>query len=142
VLASGCEETARVTETAERFLFPAPLRVPAVDFGGLVKKEFRIAERFPAAPHREYRIDRLHFTRVGHRLAIASLTRPAALRRLVAHTAWCHRFVDAEDYGAYLRYLTDVVERVDAFDLELSPRLSELDRLPELLAGPGGPDRG
>jgi hypothetical protein len=142
VLASGCEETARVTAATERFLFPAPLPVPAVDYGGLVKKEFPIADRFRSAPHRDYRVDRLLFTRVGHRLAVTPLTRQAALLSLVRETAWCHRFVDARDYAAYLRYLAGLVDAVDVFDLELSPDLSELARLSGLLEGVHGPTHG
>jgi hypothetical protein len=48
---------------------------------------------------------------------------------MIGATRGSHRFADTADYGAYLDYLSALTEAVDAFALELSPNLADLERL-------------
>lgn len=61
------------------------------------------------------------------------MTRQATLARLLAATRASHRFTDADDYARHLAYFSNLVRGVDAFELELTPDLNELNRLGEFL---------
>jgi hypothetical protein len=128
-LVSGSGEIFRVTEKTERHFFSAPLDAEIRDVGGVRKKEFRVARFFSAAPHVDFPIDRVFFNRVGERFAIERLSRQETLLELIRETKASLRFAGAEDYRSYLAYLRAFAETTPAFRLELSPELSDLERL-------------
>jgi hypothetical protein len=80
-------------------------------------------------PYRDHRLDRLVFPRVGSAFRAAAMAKAEALVALIQATRASHRFSAPADHEAYLDYLSSLVESADTFALELSPRLSELDRL-------------
>jgi hypothetical protein len=126
---SGCDERSRVDAKTERFFFAEPLAVQARDFAGLLKKEVLAREVFASEPYTDHVPDRLFFSRVGTRFAITPLPRQAALLRLMRAAGKLQRFVDADDYGSFLDMLSGFTRTVDAYDLELSPDLRDLDAL-------------
>jgi hypothetical protein len=128
-LVSGSGERFRVTEKTERHFFSTPLDAEILDVGGVRKKEFPVSRFFSAAPHVDFPIDRIFFNRVGQRFAIERLSRHEALLELIRETKTSLRFGGAEDYRSYLGYLRALAETTPAFRLELSPDLSDLERL-------------
>lgn len=129
VTVSGCEALARVTAATEAVLFPAPLQIEPRDFAGVMKKEFRVGELFPALPYADVPLRRIFFPHVGTKWQLTPLSRRAALTRLLGATSKSHRFSTADDYARHLDYFSKLVRAVEAFDLELSPDLNELNRL-------------
>jgi hypothetical protein len=127
-LTSGCDAHARLLEDAERHLFASPVDARVVELGGLRKKEISIGRYFASDPYREHRLDRLAFSRVGNRFEARPMRRRDALVELMRATRASHRFSGEADYAAYLDYLTALVESVESFSLELSPRLADLDK--------------
>jgi hypothetical protein len=130
---SGCEETSRVTPTTEAFVFPKPLSVEAQDFSGSWKKEFRVADFFPSAPYRDFRVHQVFFSRVGARFRVRPMPQQRTTLEFIEKTRRSFRFADAVDYREFLDYWTTLAASVPAFELELSPDLRELDRLVRLL---------
>lgn len=130
-VASGCDGEARLLADAERHLFGGPVDAPIVELGGVRKREIAVARYFASEPYREHRLDRLVFPRVGTAFRIARLSKREALVALIGATRTSHRFSGPADYGAYLDYLSALVDAVDTFELELSPDLTELRRLAE-----------
>lgn len=130
-VASGCDGEARLLADAELHLFGGPVDAPIVEHGGVRKKEIPVGRHFASDPYREHRLDRLVFPRVGAAFGIERLSKRDALVRLIDGTRSSHRFSGAADYGAYLDYLSALVDAVDSFALELSPDLSQLHRLAE-----------
>lgn len=130
---SGCEAVARVTAATEAMLFSTPLSIAARDFAGVLKKEFRVGDVFDALPYADVPLRRIFFPRVGTQWHIKPLARQATLARLLAATRASHRFADAKDYARHLDYFSTLVRGVEAFDLELTPDLMELNRLVEFL---------
>ncbi|HEX2386025.1 MAG TPA: hypothetical protein VHL99_05645, partial [Candidatus Binatia bacterium] len=128
-LVSGSGERFRVTAKTERHFFSAPLDAEIRDIAGVRKKEFPVARFFSAAPHVDFPVDRIFFNSVGERFAIQRLSRQQALLELIRETKASLRFAGAEDYRAYLGYLRAFTESTPAFRLNLSPDLSDLDRL-------------
>ena len=127
-LASGCDAHARLLDDAERHLFAGPVEAPVVELGGLRKKEIPIGRYFASDPYREHRLDRLVFSRVGSGFETRPMSRRDALVELIRATRASHRFSGDADYAAYLDYLPALVESVESFSLELSPRLVDLER--------------
>jgi hypothetical protein len=128
-LASGCDGEARVLDDVERHLFGTPVDARIVELGGVRKKEIPIARFFRSDPYRDHRLDRLVFPRVGTAFRVSAMAKAEALVALIRATRASHRFSGPADPGAYLDYLSTLVDSADTFSLELSPRLSELDRL-------------
>lgn len=128
-LASGCDGEARLLDDAERHLFGTPVDARVVDLGGVRKKEIPIGRFFTSDPYRERHLDRIAFPRIGTAFHVAPMAKSNALVELIRATRASHRFSGPADYGAYLDYLTNLVESVETFSLELSPNLSDLDRL-------------
>ena len=128
-LASGCDGEARVLDDVERHLFGEPVDARIVELGGVRKKEIPIARFFRSDPYRDHRLDRLVFPRVGSTFRVSGMAKREALVALIRATRASHRFSGPADPGAYLDYLSTLVDSADTFSLELSPRLSELDRL-------------
>lgn len=129
-LASGCDGEARLLEDAERHLFGEPLAsARLVELGGVRKREVAIGRYCASDPFREFPLNRLVFPAVGEKFQRRSLSRGDALIELIRATRSSHRFSGADDYSAYLDYLTALVASVETFALELSPRLDDLARL-------------
>jgi hypothetical protein len=127
--ASGCDGEARVLDDVERHLFGEPVDARIVELGGVRKKEIPIARFFRSDPYRDHRLDRLVFPRVGSAFRVSGMAKREALVALIRATRASHRFSSPADHEAYLDYLSALVDSADTFSLELSPRLSELDRL-------------
>jgi len=128
-LASGCDGEARVLDDVERHLFGAPVDARIVELGGVRKKEIPIARFFRSDPYRDHRVDRLVFPHVGSVFRVSPMAKREALIALISATRASHRFSGPADHEAYLDYLSALVDSADTYSLELSPRLSELDRL-------------
>ena len=132
---SGCQETARVTEKTERFLFPERLDRPARAHTGVLKKEFDVAEFFSCRPYVDFGIDSIFFNHVGERFEARPISRQDAMLRLLYMTRSFFRYSGTADLEAYLDFFAQLVERPDCFDLELSPDLADLDGLVHRLDG-------
>lgn len=127
--ASGCEQVARVTAVTEAALFSHPMNLAAYDFGGVLKKEFALSEWFPALPYQDVPLQRIFFPHIGAQWQLRALSSHALLKRLLEMTRSAHRFADKQDYARHLDYFSALAQSVEAFDLELSPNLQDLDRL-------------
>ncbi len=134
---SGCQETARVTPRTEDMVFASSLLRAAVDGPGGPKKEFQVAEYFPAEPYRDRPFHRLFFNRVGSRFRIEAISRQAAMLRLIYMTRSFFRHDDEGDLASYLSFFGDLVLGRQCYDLELAPDLAALDELVAFL----GPHR-
>ncbi|HZQ07669.1 MAG TPA: hypothetical protein VFD70_13890 [Anaerolineae bacterium] len=127
--ASGCEQVARVTGDTEAALLPQTLTVEARDFGGVLKKEFAVRDWFAALPYRDVRLEKIFFPHVGARWQLRPLSPRHVTTRLLQTTRSSHRFADKDDYARHLRYFSELAQAVEGFALELSPNITELDRL-------------
>ena len=130
---SGCEETGRVTEKTERELLARSLDEPVRDYHGMRKKEFRVADFFPCAHYRDFPLRQVFFTRVGEAFRLAPMPRKRAVLGLIETTRPFFRSGASTELSAYLAYCTELASTVDAYDLTLSPRLRDLDRLAAFL---------
>jgi hypothetical protein len=130
LVVSGCNGRLRVTAKTEAHFLPGTLGPETLDVAGVPKKQFPADRFFAARPHEEHVVDRLFFPRVGPRFAIRPARRQAALLRLVEDTSRILRFHDR------LTALADLVALVPCYDLELSPRLGDLDQLVHFLELP------
>lgn len=128
-LASGCEQVARITAATEAALLPQPLPVEARDFGGLLKKEFTVSDRFPSLPYQDVPLRRMFFTHIGERWKIRGLSPRHVTARLLEATSSSHRFAGKDDYARHLVYFSALGQAVEGFDAELSPDLTELIHL-------------
>lgn len=130
---SGCERRARVTADTEAEVFGRALSIQAEDFAGTMKKEFLVSDFFESRPHDDAPLSGIFFPRVGARLhATARSPRLAALD-LIRRTRPSYRPQDAEDVRALLEFWTGLASAVRACDLELSPSISDLAHLPDVL---------
>lgn len=126
---SGCDREARILPDAEEHLFGGPVDAPIVELGGVRKREILLERFFRSEPYREYTLDRVVFPEVGRQFRATPMSKSAALVRLIGATRSSHRFSSGADQAEYLDYLAGLTESVDAFEVELSPDLSELDAL-------------
>ena len=55
---SGCEETGRVTEKTESELLERKLSQTPLDYNGIRKKEFKVAELFPSAHYQDFPLEK------------------------------------------------------------------------------------
>jgi len=130
---SGCDERSRLDAKTERHFFPELLSIPPRDFAGTLKKEVPAREVFHSQPYTDHRPDLVFFTRVGTSFAITPLPRQATVLRLMRAAGQLQRFADPGDSSSFLDMLSDFARGVDAYDLQLSPDLRELDRLVQFL---------
>jgi hypothetical protein len=133
---SGADGTLRVLPDTEAHFFRTPLDITPQLFGGLQKKEMRVADRFAALPHVDRPLERLFFVRVGHDLRMQPLSQRATVVRLLETIRDDHRFGEGQDSSDILHYLSNLARAVPAFDLELSPRLADLSAFVEQVADP------
>lgn len=132
-MVSGCNGRMRVTAQTERYFLDGELGPETIDIDGVPKKEFPAARFFAVRPHEERSVDRLFFPHVGTRFAVRRVSRRDGLLRLMDINGKMLRFHDRSDYADFLSRLADVLGPLPVYDLELSPRLDDLDRLVELL---------
>ncbi len=132
-MVSGCNGRMRVTAETERHFLSGKLGPETIDGDGVPKKEFPAARFFAARPHEERSVDRLFFPHVGGQFAIRPVSRRDATLRLIDLTGGMLRFHDRSDYADFLSRLGDLLSPLPSYDLELSPRLDDLDRLVEFL---------
>lgn len=130
---SGCQETARVTEKTERFLFDAPLDAPPAAHTGVVKKEFRVADHFACRPYVDHDFDSVFFNHVGTTFRIREMPRQEAMLGLFYMTKSFFRASRPEDYDRYLDYFAALVRGRTCHELELSPDLGDLAQLVRFL---------
>ena len=139
---SGCSARARLTADAERFLFAQPLRVAAQDFAGVPKKDVDAGDLCTARPFRDYAADAVYFPHLGTRFHLRPMSRHEGMAALLRHWRSALRFRDAMQIGRCLDFFAACAAQVEFFDLELSPRLTELDQLAARLSGDARRSRG
>lgn len=134
-LASGCDERSRLTAKTEAHFFDEPLAVTPADYAGMLKKEVPAASLFRSLPYTERRPEAVLFSSVQDHFSLLPLPGQLALLRLMQSIGKMQRFVDAEDRRAFLGFLGDFVGSVNAYSLNLSSDLNEIDQLAKSLAG-------
>jgi len=134
LIASGCDETIRMTAGTESHFFPEPLPVPPAPSGGELKKEIRADSLFPSRPYHEEPVEAVLFPRVSGSLELVPMTRGRAVLALLGATRTVLRFGGAEDHRHYLGLLDGLLAGVRAYDLRLAPDLGQLDELADRLA--------
>lgn len=125
---SGCDETMRIMDDAEKHLF-GRLDVPVTEFGGIPKKEIVTAEHFTAEPYVDHGLDRIFFPRITEGFAVKRLASSRLVMRLMSTLVPANRFAGAQDHARTLDYLTGVAERVATYELNLSRDFDGLDQL-------------
>jgi len=134
LVASGCDETIRVTANTERYLFPEPLEIPTVLSGGVPKKELRAADLFPTLPYHEEPVKAILFPRIAGSFELIPMSRQLAVLALLEDTRRLQRFGGAEDFEHYLGLLRNLLDDLPTYHLLLDPGLEGLDRLADVLA--------
>jgi hypothetical protein len=132
---SGCSARTRLTADTERFLFARPLRVAAQDFAGVLKKDVDAGDLCAARPFRDYLADAVYFPRLGTRFHLRPMSRHEGMAALLRHWRSALRFRDAVQFGRCLDFFAALAAQVEPFELELSPRLADLDQLADRLSG-------
>lgn len=130
---SGCDETMRIMVDAERRLF-GHLDAPALDFGGIPKKQITTADHFRIAPFADYPLKRIFFPRIGEAFVADRLPPSRVAMRLLHTMAPSNRFAGTLDHARALGYVTDLAARVPAYALTLTRDYGGLDRVFEHLA--------
>lgn len=132
---SGCSARTRLTADTERFLFARPLRVAAQDFAGVLKKDVDAGDLCASRPFRDYAADAVYFPRLGTRFHLRPMSRHDGMATLLRHWRSALRFRDAVQFERCLDFFAGCAAQVDLFELELSPRLADLDQLADCLSG-------
>jgi hypothetical protein len=131
--ASGCERLTRVTGDTEAFVFDRPLEAVPADFGGTLKKEVPLAPLVRTLPGVDVPITTICFSHVGSRLALSRRSPAQTALDLLGRTRRSFRPQDAGDIATLLDFWTGLSASARCWDLELSPNLADLARLPDLL---------
>ena len=133
--ASGCSARTRLTADTERFLLARPLGVAAQEFAGVRKKDVDAGDLCTSRPFRDYIADAVYFPRLGTRFQLRPMARNEGMAALLRHWRSALRFRDAGQFERCLAFFAAFAAQVDLFELELSPRLADLDQLAECLSG-------
>lgn len=139
-LVSGCTSRVRVTSKTEEHLLQGKLDAPAVDVGGIPKKDFPADRFFQSCPYEDRTPDLLFMTRVGEKFSVREISPQRALLGMMDVTGEMLRFRRKRDYDLFLDFLAGFVRSVQVFSLELSPDISELQQLPAWLRDFGSTD--
>ena len=131
--ASGCTLRMRVTAATEQHLLADQLTQAIMLDGDSPKKEFLADQFFQAMPHLERSPRRLFLNRVGQSFSVKRLSSQKALLQMLDTTGNMMRFTDQKDHDAFLGFLASFVGRVDCYSLELSPDLSQLSSVLDML---------
>ena len=119
-------------EDAERRLF-GHLVAPALDFGGIPKKQIATANYFTIAPYVDYPLDRIFFPRIGEAFELNRLPSSRVAVLLLNSMAPSNRFSGPQDHRSALGYVSELAARVPAYALTLTRDYHGLDRLFEHL---------
>jgi hypothetical protein len=130
---SGCEARARVTAETEAAVFDTPLAIPAEDFAGTLKKEFLVRDFFASRPREDAPVGGVLFPRVGLDLRLTPRNPRHTALDLIQRTRPSFRPQDADDVRALLDFWAGLAQTAPAWDLELSPDVSDLARLGAVL---------
>jgi len=133
VVVSGCDSNIRLTEETERHLLAHPLEVSPQDFAGTLKKEVTLEGLVTAVPYEDRPATRIYFPRVGDHFSVRPVTGRTAVVRILDAVAPAHGFAGPADRWDLVRLVTRFVTPAACFDVELSPRLAELDRFVEFM---------
>ena len=132
---SGCSARTRLTADTERFLLARPLHVAAQDFAGVLKKDVDAGDLCASRPFRDYRADAVYFPRLGTRFHLRPMSRHEGMAALLRYWRSALRFRDAVQFERCLDFFAAFAAQVEPFELELSPRLADLDPLADRLSG-------
>jgi hypothetical protein len=140
---SGCDANMRLTAQTEAALLPQPPAGRKAWFGGVLKREFDLRQTaLDVRPFVDFVPGRIFFPAVGARVAIAPMRRATAMARILDAIHDRHAIAGADDARRLLDYLGAFVDSLEAYQLELSPRLSDLDAVVDFVAGaPSGRSR-
>jgi hypothetical protein len=134
--ASGCDANMRLTAQTETALLPQPPTGRKAWFGGVLKREFDLRlTGFDVRPFVDYEPRRIFFPTVGERVAIEPMRRARAMARILDAIHDRHAIAGARDARRLLDYVGGLVDSLEAYELELSPRLSDLDAVVDFVAG-------
>ena len=140
---SGCDANMRLTAQTEAALMPQPPAGRKAWFGGVLKREFDLRQTgLDVRPFVDFVPRRIFFPWVGTRVAIEPMPRAMAMARILDAIHDRHAIAGADDARRLLDYLGAFVDSLEAYQLELSPRLSDLDAVVDFVAGgPSGRTR-
>ena len=133
---SGCDANMRLTAQTEAALLPEPPAGRKAWFGGVLKREFDLRQTgLDVRPFVDFAPRRIFFPVVGARVAIEPMRRSTAMARILEAIHDRHAIAGADDAQRLLDYLGAFVDSLEAYQLELSPRLSDLDAVVDFVAG-------
>jgi hypothetical protein len=136
--ASGCVSTLRMLSDTRRHFFGDGLEGSFVKAANGIKKQVRIQDHLTAAPYVDYPVGGLFLPHPGGRFEIRSTSRQRAFLALIEQTRRAHRVADKTDHQTYLGFLAALAQSVPAFEVELSPDFTGLDKLAEFVAATVG----
>jgi hypothetical protein len=138
---SGCDANMRLSAQTEAALLPQPPTGRKAWFGGVLKREFDLRETgFAVRPFVDFEPRRIFFPTVGARVAIQPMRRARAMAKILEAIHDRHAIAGAPDARRLLDWVGTFVDRLEAWELELSPRLDELDAVVDFVAS-GRPAR-
>jgi len=133
---SGCDANMRLTAETESALLPQPPEGRKDFFGGVLKREFDLRQTvLPVEPFVDFAPRRIFFPVVRDRIAIEPMARARAVTRILDAIHDRHAIEGARDAQRLLDYVGSLVDTLEPYSLELSPRLSELDAVIDFVAG-------
>jgi hypothetical protein len=133
--ASGCSARTRLTADTEQFLLARPLAIAAQDFAGMLKKDVDAGALCTSRPFRDYTAHAVYFPRLGTRFHLRRMSRHEGMATLLRHWRSALRFREAVQFKRCLDFFAAFAAQVESFELELSPRLADLDQLADSLTG-------
>jgi len=131
---SGCSARTRLAPDTEQYLLALPLRVAAQEFAGVLKKDVDAGDLCVSRPFRDYVAGAVYFPRLGTRFHLRPMARHEGMAALLRHWRSALRFRDAVQFERCLDFFAAFAAQVEWFELELSPRLADLDQLADRLA--------
>jgi hypothetical protein len=135
---SGCDANMRLTAQTEAALMPQPPAGREAFFGGVLKREFDLRQTgFDVRPFVDFEPCRIFFPTVGERVSIEPMRRARAMTRILDAIHDRHALAGAPDARLLLDYVGGLVESLEAYELELSPHLADLDAVVDFVAGSG-----
>jgi hypothetical protein len=134
--ASGCDANMRLTAQTEAALLPQPPTGRKAWFGGVLKREFDLRQTgFDVRPFADFEPRRIFFPTVASRVAIEPIRRARAMTKILDAIHDRHAIAGAWDARTLLDYVGGLVDSLEAYELELSPRLADLDAIVDFVAG-------
>jgi hypothetical protein len=129
----------RLTAQTEEAIFPGAPSGRMAHFGGVLKREFDLrATPLRVRPFTDVKPARIFFPVVGSRVAIAPMPRARAMTRILGAIHDRHAIEDADCARRLLDFVGALVDSLETWELELSPRLSDLDAVVDFVGGRSG----